>query len=341
MPDIIYVWDPIEDNVIRERDEDGNTIVNYTTEPTLYGQVLSQDRGGQVRHYHYDGQGNTVSLTDASGNVTDTRKYSAFGEVTESTGTTEFSLEFGGQFGYSITSAIGLGYVRRRYFGTNGRWLSCDPLAVQNEWRPVHAFVYGANNPINWSDPTGLWAMPSQPEVNTNDDAAATDFKSLSCGCGEKRFDAEQDLAVSIDDVELTENVENIDGTKVGKRTIVRKKQTTAGPTRLGITTVITVERWRIACCQPVPIDPTKECRSIGKEQKKGPNDTRQTTVPFSVPPPHKATQANMTDFARFAIPLPSWSISINKKHCTYQCLISAGPKEAHPVTIEKNSRIS
>ena len=56
MTHVKYVWDPIADNVIREKDENGNTIVNYTTEPTRYGAVLSQDRGGQVRHYHYDGQ---------------------------------------------------------------------------------------------------------------------------------------------------------------------------------------------------------------------------------------------------------------------------------------------
>ena len=100
MADVTYVWDPIEDNVIRERDENGNTIVNYTTEPTLYGAVLSQDRGGQVRHYHFDGQGNTTELTDENGNVTDTRKYSAFGEATESTGTTEFPYQWGGRWGY-------------------------------------------------------------------------------------------------------------------------------------------------------------------------------------------------------------------------------------------------
>ena len=94
MTHVQYVWDPIEDNVIRECDGSGNVLVDYTTEPTLYGSVISQDRGGQVRHYHYDGQGNTTELTDENGNVTDTRKYSAFGEVTESTGTTEFPYQW-------------------------------------------------------------------------------------------------------------------------------------------------------------------------------------------------------------------------------------------------------
>ena len=152
MPDIIYVWDPIEDNVIRERDEDGNTIVNYTTEPTLYGQVLSQDRGGQVRHYHYDGQGNTVSLTDASGNVTDTRKYSAFGEVTESTGTTEFPLQYGGRSGYARSDGPIDYYIRRRWYSAqNCRWISVDP--IPDFTLGPYAFVM--NRPLQIADPSG------------------------------------------------------------------------------------------------------------------------------------------------------------------------------------------
>ena len=126
MPEVNYFWDEIEDNVIEEYDENGNTIVEYTTEPTLYGSVLSQDRGGQVRHYHYDGQGNTVSLTDDAGNVTDTRKYSAFGEVTESTGTTEFVYQWGAGVKRAFEPShlyVGLGQV---YSSKLGRLLSVD-----------------------------------------------------------------------------------------------------------------------------------------------------------------------------------------------------------------------
>ena len=154
MPDITYVWDPIEDNVIRERDENGNTIVNYTTEPTRYGAVLSQDRGGQVRHYHYDGQGNTVSLTDDSGNVTDTRKYSAFGEVTESTGTTEFALQWNGRWGYRYDHQFS-SVIRQRVFGSdNARWNTIDPSG--NASGESNLYLYVLNSPITNVDPSGL-----------------------------------------------------------------------------------------------------------------------------------------------------------------------------------------
>ena len=157
MPEVNYFWDEIEDNVIEEYDENGNTIVEYTTEPTLYGSVLSQDRGGQVRHYHFDGQGNTTELTDENGNVTDTRKYSAFGEVTESTGTTEFPLQFGGQFGYYRNVVPTNTYVRARYLSYNGRWLSQDPVPFRDG---PNSFVYVANDPFNLIDPSGLLIGP-------------------------------------------------------------------------------------------------------------------------------------------------------------------------------------
>lgn len=47
-----YLWDPIEDNVIAEFDEGGNLIVEYTTEPELYGDVISQRRDGETNCFY-------------------------------------------------------------------------------------------------------------------------------------------------------------------------------------------------------------------------------------------------------------------------------------------------
>ena len=71
MPGIEYVWDELSDNVIEEY-EDGVLSVSYDHEPGLYGNLLSQNRNGVTSYYHYDGRGDTVALTDDSGNVTDT-----------------------------------------------------------------------------------------------------------------------------------------------------------------------------------------------------------------------------------------------------------------------------
>ena len=42
-----FLWDPVEDNIIEEFDEAGNTIADYTTEPYLYGDLISRHRDGQ------------------------------------------------------------------------------------------------------------------------------------------------------------------------------------------------------------------------------------------------------------------------------------------------------
>jgi YD repeat-containing protein len=87
MPKTTYVWDELSDNVIEEY-EDGVLSVSYTHEPGLYGNLLSQNRNGVTSYYHYDGRGDTVALTDDSGNITDTKEYDAWGNVTASTGST-------------------------------------------------------------------------------------------------------------------------------------------------------------------------------------------------------------------------------------------------------------
>ena len=42
-----FLWDPIEDNIVKEIDDSGITIADYTTEPYLYGDLISQHRDGQ------------------------------------------------------------------------------------------------------------------------------------------------------------------------------------------------------------------------------------------------------------------------------------------------------
>src|ERR1051325_5544301 len=83
-----FFWEPLSDNILQERDESGTVTAEYTTEAGLYGNVISQNRGGVESQYHFDPQGSTLALTDDNQQVTDTYAYSAFGEVTARTGST-------------------------------------------------------------------------------------------------------------------------------------------------------------------------------------------------------------------------------------------------------------
>jgi len=172
MPTIHYFWDEIEDNVVREYDESNNTIANYTTEPTRYGSVLSQERSGEKRYFHFDGQGNRTELTDEAGNVTDTQRYTAFGESTTTSGATSTPFGFGGRWGYHTSGNTPALAIRRRdYASTFSRWLSPDPIApIRPQSQSTYSFV--ANNPVDNIDPSGLIETRIIPLMN-----------KLSCRC--------------------------------------------------------------------------------------------------------------------------------------------------------------
>ena len=72
MPEINFFWDPLSDNILQERDETGAVTAEYTAEPGLYGNIISQNRGGAESQFHYDAQGSTLAVTDDNQNVTDT-----------------------------------------------------------------------------------------------------------------------------------------------------------------------------------------------------------------------------------------------------------------------------
>ena len=107
MPEINFFWDPLSDNILQERDETGAVTAEYTAEPGLYGNIISQNRGGVESQFHYDAQGSTLAVTDDNQNVTDTFAYTAFGEVTERTGTTEVPFQYIGQKGYYTDGLTG------------------------------------------------------------------------------------------------------------------------------------------------------------------------------------------------------------------------------------------
>jgi RHS repeat-associated protein len=164
------LWDPIEDNIVRELDDSNTTVADYTTEPYLYGDLISQDRDGQSRFYHFDGRGSTTELTDSSGVVTDTRRYSAFGETTVSTGSTDFPLQFVGQYGYYCDQGTGEIFARRRiYEPAIARWSAMGPIRIHAVG--LNTYAYLGNAPLagghDSSESGGSVGMPAPTSRNT------------------------------------------------------------------------------------------------------------------------------------------------------------------------------
>ena len=169
-------------------DGDGNrvseTVGGVTTEylvdtlnPTGYAQVLEEIVNGEpvvvygygldlisqnrkagsswaASYYGYDGHGSVRDLTDASGNITDSYDYEAFGNVINRAGSTENSYLYSGE---QVDPNIGSYYLRARYFEQNlGRFLSRDAFSG-SKYDPstLHKYLYTPSDPVNHTDPSG------------------------------------------------------------------------------------------------------------------------------------------------------------------------------------------
>lgn len=116
-----------------------NQLVNGTWKPSFYG---------------YDGGGTVRALTDATGTVTDTYDYDAWGNVVNTTGSTPNThLYRGEQYDPDLVAY----YLRSRYFNPlTGRFLTRD-----GDWGHIddpitrHKYLYGNSSPVDVADPSG------------------------------------------------------------------------------------------------------------------------------------------------------------------------------------------
>ena len=161
---VAFLWDEasLYGDVILETDASGNTLAAYV----LGGaELLSQNRGGTIRYYLQDAQGNIRTLTDASGSITDTYAYTAFGETLSHSGASVNPYLYTGQ---QFDALTGLYSLRARYYDPAlGRFLSRDPaeplLTAPHE---LNRYVYVADNPLNAADPSGRFAAVEYSMAN-------------------------------------------------------------------------------------------------------------------------------------------------------------------------------
>ena len=94
-----------------------------------------------------DGLGSIRSVLDNSINPLESRAYLPYGEVIQTSGSTQTMFGFTGE----PTDANGLVYLRARYLNPAlSQFLSLDPMETPNR------FQYASANPINFTDPSGL-----------------------------------------------------------------------------------------------------------------------------------------------------------------------------------------
>jgi RHS repeat-associated protein len=130
-------------------DDNSGTLTKYINGAGIDNKLRSQT-GNTVNYFLADHLGSTNGLTDASGNLTASTSYDAFGNATN----TEFPSRY--QFtGREYDNFTGLHYYRARFYdGTLGRFISEDPIGFKGGDINLYGYVW--NNPQNWIDPLGL-----------------------------------------------------------------------------------------------------------------------------------------------------------------------------------------
>jgi RHS repeat-associated protein len=148
-----------------------NQVVNNTWTPSFYG---------------YDGAGSVRQLTNATGTVTDTYEYDAFGNKVNSTGTAPNNYLYRGE---QYDQDLGLYYLRARYYNPNtGRFMSRDPQEYTPlkrtgtldltgpfemtgnpplDSKKLHKYLYAGGDPVNFIDPLGKSDLEEESELDS------------------------------------------------------------------------------------------------------------------------------------------------------------------------------
>jgi RHS repeat-associated protein len=108
---------------------------------------------GTVQYLTSDSLGSVRGIVSASGSLTATTAYDAWGKPETSGGVTSTT-----PFGYSgsYTDLTGLAYLIKRYYDpTTGQFVSVDPL-VDDTAAP---YAYAGDDPVRESDPSGACAV--------------------------------------------------------------------------------------------------------------------------------------------------------------------------------------
>ncbi|MBI3941314.1 MAG: RHS repeat-associated core domain-containing protein [Acidobacteria bacterium] len=155
--------------------KDGESVTRYYVHTPGGLLLYSLEAGTHARRfYHYDEIGSTLFLTDDAAAVTDSYAYTAYGQLTAATGSTDNPFTYVGAYGVMREPSTSLYYARARWYdGTTGRFLSRDPLGV-DLLNPgsTNPYLYARANPLRFVDPSGLDTeiiagppVPGQPGV--------------------------------------------------------------------------------------------------------------------------------------------------------------------------------
>jgi RHS repeat-associated protein len=127
--------------------------------------LYSGGTSGTTYFVHQDHLGSSRLLTSMNKSVYDSMDYLPFGE--QIAGDTSTAHKF---TGYERDSETGNDYASNRYYGSRyGSFMSPDPTGIflgnLNDPQSLNLYSYVRNNPLNFTDPSGLCFNPKNPNL--------------------------------------------------------------------------------------------------------------------------------------------------------------------------------
>ena len=166
------------------------TVNGTTTTYQLDGsKIVSENRNGNIIQYYYDEtnsviglryngndyffrgnlQGDIIAILNTSGQTVVSYEYDPWGNILSVTGSMASTLGVANPFryrSYYYDTESGLYYVTSRYYDPEiGRWISPEPNVYDGGFDDgagplsYDVYAYCANNPVNFSDPTGEFIL--------------------------------------------------------------------------------------------------------------------------------------------------------------------------------------
>lgn len=140
--------------VVEELSASGTVERQYSYGLQRISKSQTINNAWTTSYYGYDGGGNVRNLTDATGTVTDTYAYDAYGNPVTTSGSTPNTYLYRTE---SFDADLGMCYLRARYYNPlTGRFISRDPEdGVNTDPATLHKYVYANGDPMNHVDPSG------------------------------------------------------------------------------------------------------------------------------------------------------------------------------------------
>jgi len=130
--------------------DDGRNTYTYGLGRISQSSIVNQQ--SEIAYFLGDALGSVRQLTNSAGEVTFTKAYDPYGNVTQTSGEGQSAFGYTGE-----QQSNDMMYLRARYYNSaNGRFLNRDTFAgYLNLSQSQNRYAYAHNNPILYTDPTG------------------------------------------------------------------------------------------------------------------------------------------------------------------------------------------